>query len=413
MLERERVVKLRVPSADEPTEPLRLLRLREARMQPSPIQDDPSTDQDWALRLRPGAGACLAGDLQRVSLSGVVDIIAQDRVTGALRVRAGEIERSISFCGGEARQASSSLPHERFGAIAVGLGILKQEDIRELLSYDHDAPIGRAAVDWGLLSDHSLWRVMQEHIVTVLQGILSEDRGLFVVEGLAADHAAAVPGFATKALFCEAASRAEQLKRMRAEMPPGSRLELVSQVRHALPRDQGALVHELMDGPRSLAELCARLHRPEFQVMEAVAGLSGAGHVRVAAPDPREHDEGREMLARTLAPYNRAFREIREACERAGAGEALARATEASLQEEPVLSEPLQGIRLLPDGALPEHKVFTRFEDPGLAADELRAQLLRELVQLTKFLLFFAGERLDPLVHEALYQRVKKTLGRA
>ncbi|MEN8183379.1 MAG: DUF4388 domain-containing protein [Myxococcota bacterium] len=377
---------------------------------PDPGTDQACNDQGWALQLRPGAGACLAGDLQRVSLSSVVDIIAQDRITGTLRVRAGAVERSVSFCRGEARQASSRLPHERFGAIAVGMGILKQEDIRELLSYDHDAPIGRVAVDWGLLSDHSLWRVMQEHIVTVFQGILSEDGGLFLVEGIAADHAAEVPGFATKALFREATSRAEQLERMRAEMPAGSRLELVGEVRHALPRDQGALVYELMDGPLSLAELCSRLHCPEFQVMKAVAGLSGAGHVRVASPDPRQHDEGREMLARSLALYNRVFREIREACVRAGAGEVLARATEASLQEEPVLSEPLQGIRLLPDGALPEHKVLARFEDPGLAADERRALLLRELHKLTKFLLFFAGERLDPLVHEALYQRVKKAL---
>jgi hypothetical protein len=383
-------------------------------MQSSPIPDDPgtdpaSTDQDWALRLLPGA--CLAGDLQQVSLFGVVDIIAQDRITGALRVRAGGVERSVSFSRGEARQASSSLPHERFGAIAVGLGVLKQEEIRELLSYDHDAPIGRVAVDWGLLSDHNLWRVMQEHIVTILQGILSEGRGLFVLEDLAAaDHAAAVPGFVTKALFREATGRAEELGRLRAEIPPGSRLELVAEVRHALPRDQSALAYELLDGPLSLAELCSRLHRPEFQVMKAVAGLSGAGLVRVASPDRCGHDEDREMLARTLAPYNRVFREIREACERAGAGDALARATEASLQEEPVLSELLEGVRLLPDGTLPEDRVLARCEAPRLEAGELRALLLRDLIKLTKFQLFFAGERLDPLVHESLYQRVKKAL---
>jgi hypothetical protein len=116
--------------------------------------------------------------------------------------------------------------------------------------------------------------------------------------------------------------------------------------------------------------------------------------------------------ARVLAAFNEAFRDIFATAEDAGAGAALHRAAASVFDDDPV-HVMFRGVRFTPDGELPPEPLLPMLaahddaegRDPGeVLADTLSTLML--------FLLFVAGEHLEPKVHQQLHSRVKARVSR-
>lgn len=119
----------------------------------------------------------------------------------------------------------------------------------------------------------------------------------------------------------------------------------------------------------------------------------------------RNRDAGAEGV---LAAFNGAFRDIFATAEQAGAGDALRRAAASVFEDERAHAGAFRGLRFGPEGELSGAEALERAtqaaKTEGRSPEAVLADALGTVVL---FLLFVAGEHLEPRVHRALHARVK------
>ena len=116
---------------------------------------------------------------------------------------------------------------------------------------------------------------------------------------------------------------------------------------------------------------------------------------------------------RVIAAFAGAFRDIFATCQDAGADDALVSAARSVFEDDPVHAGVFRGVEFSESGDLPEDEILARAVEAsgrvGRAADEILSDSLSTVVL---FLLFVAGEHLEPGVHQALHSRVKSIVAR-
>ncbi len=163
----------------------------------------------------PGA-VVLAGDLARVAFPEVVSLVANARISGVLRVTTSAALRKVIFCDGEVRGATSDRIGERLGEVLIRMGLLDADQFEGLVhAASPGQRPGRLAVDRGLLSEHDLWKAVQEHVTTIFQGIVLESRGRFALSDEVVEEALKVPGLAAEPVLMEGIRRIDELGLLR------------------------------------------------------------------------------------------------------------------------------------------------------------------------------------------------------
>jgi hypothetical protein len=143
----------------------------------------------------------------------------------------------------------------------------------------------------------------------------------------------------------------------------------------------------------------------EGLLMEGVRRLD---ELRVSGPGA-----GRAEPERVMAAFAGAFRDIFATTYEAGAGEALQSAARSVFEDDPSHADVFQGLAFSSTGELPEAEIVERAREAatrdGRAPEELLSDVLSTVML---FLLFVAGEHLEPGVHQALHSRVKSIVSR-
>jgi uncharacterized protein DUF4388 len=120
----------------------------------------------------------------------------------------------------------------------------------------------------------------------------------------------------------------------------------------------------------------------------------------------RAHDGG--APAGVIAAYNGAFRDIFATAEQAGAGEALRRAAQSVFEDERAHSGAFRDLRFGPEGEIDVDEALERAQIAAHKSNRTPEAVLADaLGTIVLFLLFVAGEHLEPRVHRALHARVK------
>jgi len=126
------------------------------------------------------------------------------------------------------------------------------------------------------------------------------------------------------------------------------------------------------------------------------------------AGSPRD---GRAQLEQLLARFNDGFRDIFATATQAGAGGALRSASRSAFASDAFQAAFFEGIAFTAQGEVPVAAFLDRFEEAARGVGEdPPALLLDVLSKALLFLLFVAGEHLDPEVHRALHARAKATV---
>ena len=361
-----------------------------------------------SYRLVP-ASAAFAGDLSRVSFSDLVSLLVNARVTGALQVATEAATRTFVFVNGEMRGASSTRVGERLGEVVVLMGFVKAEELEALFA---SAPPGRRpirlAVERGLLTERELWRAMQEHVTQLVQATLVECHGTFTLSDAPVEGAVTVPGLSAQGLLMEGLRRIDELARFRERVPSlVSRVEAGSRAPDGLPDFERNLVARVADEPATVEDLARALQVTQFDAIRVVYELSSGDFLRVA--DPAEDAAvRREGVTRIVAAHNGAFRELFAAAAEAGAKGVLAQAAASALVEEAERASFFADVDFEPDGSLPLDALVVRLEslaetEHGDACSVARRVLSKAML----FLLFVAGEHLEPEIHQAVHDRCK------
>jgi hypothetical protein len=124
--------------------------------------------------------------------------------------------------------------------------------------------------------------------------------------------------------------------------------------------------------------------------------------------------EGDGAPERMLAAFAGAFRDIFATAQGAGAGDALRRAAASVFEDDPTHAAVFRGVAFASDGDLPAGEVLARVATAAAREGRRAEAILSDaLSTVTLFLLFVAGEHLEPTVHHALHARVKRMVSRS
>jgi hypothetical protein len=352
----------------------------------------------------------LAGDLSGMPLADLVAFLNQSRVTGILRVVSPGGERAIVFKTGEVHGAASDDPADRIGEIAVRLGILQREQLEKVLSTAASpGRIGRALVEAGLMQPHDLWRCLQQQVSEVFHSILLSQEGAFMLVDQQVEDRGSV-AINTQGLLMDAIRRIDEMNEFRKRLP--SSRAYVTRAKVAGPNLDATerAVYEQCSGERTVAQIAQTLRLTEFDATKILHHLLQGGLVKasptpqVAAVVPTE-----PTPEEILRVFNFVFREILGEVRKVSMATEFVAAANGALFQQAQKASVLSGLAFLPDGSLRAGALenLARLNLPTAEGSQVLHAALSELMF---FLLFEAGELLDPAADDDLSRRVKQLL---
>jgi hypothetical protein len=352
----------------------------------------------------------LAGDISGLHLVELIEFIHQTRRTGVLRVLAPSGERAIAFHEGEVRGAVSDDARERLGEVAVRLGFCDRETV-EKIAAERPTQLGRMLVDRGVLKPHDLWKCLQQQVAEIFHGMLLSREGAFVVLEQTVEDRGSALSLNTQGLLMDSIRRIDEMAEFRKRLPSDDAyLVPIKPPGSELDADERR-VFELCNGSRSLAEVAQAARLSEFEALKTVYHLVQGRYVSTvesAAPAPDQKPE--RTPERVAGVFNVVFREIRNAVAKTGvATEFITAANSAVSSQSEAVRRLFEDHGFKNDGTLDTKVLLANAKAASLDADAIHAALSEAMF----FLLFQAGELLDPKADEELARRVKSLLAEA
>jgi len=237
--------------------------------------------------------ACLmAGELTRPGvLSDLVALVGQCGWRCEMFVFEGADWRSIYFDQGHVTGARSTVVRERLGEVLFRHGVMTREDVDSC----SDATVmgkqrfGEAAVKAGLLQREQLFRLMVRQAEEIVFGALLVGDGAYcVLDGFDDVALSAISQVPVSHLVREGTRRMHEARFFRSRIP--SERHVPERVLGVTPDVDPLGVFGLIDGERSVQDLCRAVGLGEFEVTRAVFQLVSSGHVTIRSPRvvPRE-----------------------------------------------------------------------------------------------------------------------------
>lgn len=352
----------------------------------------------------------LAGDLSGIPLADLVAFLNQSRITGILRVVSPAGERAIVFKNGEVHGAASDDPADRVGEIAVRLGLVQRAQIERVLAANPSpSRLGRMLVEAGLLQPHDLWRCLQHQVSEVFHAILLSQEGAFMLVDQPVEDRGAL-AINTQGLLMDAIRRIDEMKEFRKRLP--SSKAYVVQAKPAGPKLEPAerQVYEQCTGEHTVAEIAQALHLTEFDATKILHHLISMGYVSATrAPQPAAAAPKEPTAEEVARVFNMVFKEILAEIRKVNMATEFVAAANGALAQQATKTPVLANLAFNSDGSLRDGALANLAALKLPAADAART-LHGALSELMFFLLFEAGELIEPAADEDLSRRVKQLL---
>lgn len=351
----------------------------------------------------------LAGDLTGMQLADLVAFLNQSRITGILRVVSPAGERAIVFKTGEVHGAASDDPADRVGEIAIRLGLVQRTQLEQVLAGNPPpGRIGRMLVEAGVLQPHDLWRCLQHQVSEVFHAILMAQEGAFMLVDQPVEDRGAL-AINTQGLLMDAIRRIDEMKEFRKRLP-SSRAFVVRVKPAGKLEPQERAVYEAASGERTVAEIAQSLRLTEFDATKLLHHLVGCGYLAVSqAPQPATVVPKEPTADEVARVFNFVFREVLAEVRKVGMATEFVAAANGALAQQAKKSPTLAGLAFNADGSLRDG-VLENLARQKLSGSEASRALHETLSELMFFLLFEAGELIDPAADEDLSRRVKQLL---
>lgn len=124
----------------------------------------------------------LSGNIETVSLSGILQLLCTENKTGILRVKNGGKEYQIYFLDGNILYAIQSMKQARLGQMLIQDGLLSRQDLQQslLLAQKEKMALGKVLVDKGFLSFDILEKYIYKQILEIFCELFEWTSGDFI-----------------------------------------------------------------------------------------------------------------------------------------------------------------------------------------------------------------------------------------
>jgi hypothetical protein len=373
----------------------------------------------------------LAGDAAGFPLSDLIAFLSQSRWNGTVRAHTPGGERAIFLNEGEVRGAASDDPSDRLGEVIVRLGYASRAQLEHVMADQPPSKVGRALVDRGVLQAHDLWKCISHQVSEIFHALVLAREGSFVLLDQPYDEkSGANVRIPAQSLLMDSIRKVDEMAHFRKRIPHGRMYVSPKRAADQDLEDEERAVLAQVDGQRTVLEIAQTTKLSEFDATKAIFRLLEGGYVGVS--DHRNAGPAPVVVAPTAEPvaapsvnldeeaakiirvFNFIFRQVYSETKKAGEVHAidfLNQANAALSGESLTHATLLWGLSFGDDGSLNEPRVLTHFQQQSdaLGSDPI-ATLRRAMSDVMFFLLFQAGEVLDPKADEDLNRRVKDLL---
>jgi hypothetical protein len=258
----------------------------------------------------------LRGTLARLPLPDLLRELQAAEATGILSLSAGGARKALYFKGGRVVFATSNLPSDRLGEVLLREGkITREQNDSSLKALAAGRRQGRVLVEAGALTPEELWAAVQAQVREIVFSVFQWDEGQFhFEESVRPEKERITVDLDVPSLVIEGVRQMDPQGQVRAHHPDGLLV-----VERADPPPPGLLhpweehVLDLVDGERSVVEICHESEAGEGQTLKALYAFLCTGIVRGKGRKVRALDQDFVPEDTTLAvldSFNRMFRHV-------------------------------------------------------------------------------------------------------
>lgn len=231
----------------------------------------------------------LQGSLETFALPDVFRLLAENQVTGALKVARESGEGMVYFREGEVYYSFSSLTREFLGQRLVNAKLITQGQLLRALDEQKKLErvrLGDLLVEKGYISDELLNTFLKEQIQDSIFNLLQWDRGTFSFENDVVSPQEVGLSVSVENLIMESSRRIEEWEVIRRKIP---NMDVVLRMAPTPPDDMEINIKPeewklmvLADGKRTVRDISAAAERSEFDTAKILYGLITAGLLDVS-----------------------------------------------------------------------------------------------------------------------------------
>jgi uncharacterized protein DUF4388 len=236
----------------------------------------------------------LSGNLSTMPLPDLLQWIGQGRKTGALVLQRGSLVKRLYFRDGDVVSSASNEPREFLGQIMVSQQLISEARLKEAFDIQGMTRVmlGRVLVQKGWAPEEAVAQALRRKTEETVYSLFLWSEGEFLFEeGASQEESAISIRLKVEGVLLEGLRRYDLAQKIRRAFPTSA--VVLSRTATKPPADLLANAFarralELVDGERSLKDVCLELHAPEFTVSYFLLSALERGYVRIEREGPRE-----------------------------------------------------------------------------------------------------------------------------
>jgi hypothetical protein len=258
----------------------------------------------------------LRGSLARLALPDLLHELDAAGATGILSLTSGGARKALYFRGGRVVFGASNLPSDRLGEVLLREGkITPDQNETSVRALAQGRRQGRVLVEMGALSPDELWWAVQTQVREVVFSVFQWDEGQFhFEESVLPEREKITVDLDVTALVLEGVRRMDIAGAASVRQPDGYLVvERGAAPPEGLLHAWEAHVLSLVDGEKSVVELCHESEVGEGQTQKALYAFLCTGIVRARGRKVRALDQDfvpEDSLLALLDSFNRMYRHV-------------------------------------------------------------------------------------------------------
>jgi CheY-like chemotaxis protein len=239
------------------------------------------------------------GDLGILGLANLLQVITMGGARGFLTISDKELKKTIQFCSQGIRLVSGVRRAVPLGQILVRSGKISPEQLEELLAEQRSSArrLGDLVIENGLVTKEEIDKALGDQVAEEIYELFAWNEARFYFAESESDNlpngagplAAVTLDTNIISLMVEAARRADEIARIRSEIPMDQIVPLRTEVAITfegmqIAQDTAEEILSLVDGKRSIDQITHESAFPKFTVLTTLHELKQRGFIALDPP---------------------------------------------------------------------------------------------------------------------------------
>jgi hypothetical protein len=244
------------------------------------------TGEDGRRDAEDGAVVRLAGEVTAPgALCDVLALLGQTGWRGELVVLDGDDVRSVFFDQGNVVGAITNVEEERLGSVLYRYGVIDGDARDRIMAQVKEGKrFGAAAIELGVLKQDQIYASISKQVDEIVFATLTVSDGtFFFLDGFDESRLVSRHTVSANALLMDGVTRMDEMRYFRQKIPSAEHVPVKNEGRGA-PDDEFKVAFDAIDGKSSVGDIGRVSGKGEFEITKQVYGLVQSGHVSIHPP---------------------------------------------------------------------------------------------------------------------------------